>query len=51
MKGWSGAGGGRGRKRVTGRDEGGKKVAERGNKWRITSGTEVAELISKTRTE
>jgi len=27
---------------------GGKKVAERGNKWRITSGTEVAELISKT---
>lgn len=32
-------------------DEGGKKVAERGNKWGITSGTEVAELISKTRAE
>jgi len=26
-------------------------VAERGNKWGITSGTEVAELISKTRVE
>lgn len=28
-----------------------KEVAERGNKWGITSGSEVAELISKTRTE
>lgn len=45
--GWSAEG--RGRKE--GWDEGGKKVAERGNKWGITSGTEVVELISKTRAE
>lgn len=32
-------------------DEGGKKVAEQGNKWGITSGTEVVELISKTQAE
>lgn len=32
-------------------DESGKKVAERGNKWGITSGTEVVELILKTRVE
>lgn len=48
MKGRNGVreGGGEG-----GWDEGGKKVAERGNKWGITSGTEVVELISKTQAE
>lgn len=36
------------RRRREGEGSGGKEIAERGNKWGITSGTEVAELISKT---